>query len=73
MTEVATIAAEVNGKRVLCRISAEVLRQKFPGPGGEPMLVVTQNRSVIQAAARRLIENEAYQEDGSIVIRLADV
>lgn len=73
MTEVATIAAEVNGKRVLCRISAEVLQQKFPEPGGEPMKMVTRNRSAIRDAARRLIESEAYEEDGSIVIRLTDV
>lgn len=73
MTEVATIAAEVNSKRVLCRISTEVLQRKFPDSGNEPMVVVAQNRAVIQAAARRLIESEAYEEDGSIVIRLTDI
>jgi hypothetical protein len=73
MTKVATIAAEVNRKRVLCRISTEVLQQKFPESEGEPMLVVAQNRLLIQAAARRLIESEAYEDDGSIVIRLTDI
>lgn len=72
MTKVATVAAEVNGKRVLCRISMEVLHQKFVGSASEPMAVVADNRSAIQAAAKRLIENEAYEDDGSILIRLSD-
>lgn len=73
MTKVATIAAEVDKKRVLCRISAELLCKRFRAPADQPMRAVADNRVVLQAAARRLIEKGAYEEDGSIVIRDRDV
>ncbi len=73
MTKVATIAAEVDKKRVLCRISAELLRRKFRARSDEPMRAVADNRVALQAAARRLIEKGAYEEDGSIIIRDQDV
>lgn len=73
MTKVATIAAQVNKKRVLCRISMEVLKKKFHASADEPMRAVAENRSVLQAKARILIENKAFEEDGSIVIRSKDI
>jgi hypothetical protein len=73
MTEVATIAAQVNKKRVLCRISSEILRERFQASPEEPMQAVAANRPAIEAAARKLIENEAYEEDGSITIRRTDI
>jgi len=33
------------------------------------MRFVARHRTAIQEAARRLIENEAYEEDGSVLIR----
>lgn len=69
MTKVATVAAQVGGRRVLCRISMDVLKKKFRASPDEPMKAVAKNRSVIQAAARELIESKAFEEDGSIVIR----
>ena len=69
MTKVATVAAQVSGRRVLCRISLDVLKKKFRASPDEPMQAVAKNRSVIQAAARELIETKAFEEDGSIVIR----
>jgi hypothetical protein len=73
MTKVATIAAQVDQKRVLCRISMEVLQKKFRASTDEPMRAVAENRSVLQARARKLIESEAFEEDGSIVIRSKDL
>jgi len=58
VTKVATVAAEVNKLRVLCRISLKVLRDKFGASEDEPMLSVTQHRAVIQNAAQKLIENK---------------
>ncbi|HEX9586001.1 MAG TPA: DUF1488 domain-containing protein [Gammaproteobacteria bacterium] len=69
MTKVATVAAQVGARRVLCRISMDVLKRKFRASPDEPMKAVARNRSVIQAAARELIESKAFEEDGSIVIR----
>ena len=73
MTKVATIAAQVGGKRVLCRISIEVLKKRFRASASEPMQSVSKNRMVIRDAARKLIEDKAYEEDGSILIRQKDI
>ncbi|MES9858864.1 MAG: DUF1488 domain-containing protein [Sedimenticola sp.] len=71
-TKVATVAADVDKKRVLCRITLEILRDKFGASEKEPMQSVAQHRTAIQEAARRLIENGVYEEDGSVLIRAWD-
>ncbi len=73
MTEVASIAAEVNKNRVLCRISLKLLQDRFGASPEEPMQAVVANRAAIQAAAQKLIESEAYEEDGSVLIRAKDI
>lgn len=73
MTKVATIAAQVDQRRVLCRISLELLQKKFRASEDEPMRAVAENRTLLQARARVLIEKEAFEEDGSIVIRSKDL
>ena len=73
ITKVATVAAGVNKNRVLCRISLEILIDKFGASEVEPMRSVAQHRMAIQEAARKVIENEAYEEDGSILIRACDL
>ena len=72
-TKVATIAAQVSGKRVSCRISAKDLKTKFDVYTDEPMKTVTEYRKEIESAARRLIEDKAYEEDGSISVRFKDL
>lgn len=73
LTKVATLAAEVNKNRVLCRISFDVLRRKFRASKDNPMQSVAENRDSIRAAAKRLIESKSYEEDGSIIVRAADI
>ncbi|GMQ75425.1 MAG: hypothetical protein BMS9Abin01_0675 [Gammaproteobacteria bacterium] len=73
MTKVASIAAQVDQRRVLCKISMEVLQKKFQASADEPMRAVAENRSLLQAKARILIENEAFEEDGSILLRSKDI
>ncbi len=73
MTETATLAAEVNKRRVLCRISLKILRNKFGASAEEPMESVAQHRTAIQEAARKLIESNVYEEDGSVLIRAQDL
>jgi DNA-binding XRE family transcriptional regulator len=68
MTNMATIAAQFNKQRVLCRISQETLREKFGASEEDPMQSVAQHRIAIQKAAVMLIENETYEEDGSVLI-----
>jgi len=71
-TKVATIAANVDKNRVLCRISLEILRDKFGASEKEPMQSVVKHRTAIQEVVRTLIENRGYEEDGSILIRASD-
>ncbi len=73
LTRVATIAADVDGKRVSCRISAADLQKKFESVPDAPMLVITANRTQIENAARILIQNKAFEADGSIVIGYKDL
>ena len=72
-SKVATIAASVDKERVLCRISLTILRNKFGALEDHPMRSISQHRLVIQDAARKLIEKEAFEDDGSIMIRSVDI
>ena len=69
LAELAIIAADVDKRRVSCRISLEVLCEKFEASRDDPMLAVSENRPALQAVARKLIETGAFEEDGSIRIR----
>lgn len=73
VTEVATVAAEVDKQRVLCQISIQILKDKFGIEDGAPMSYIARHRIAIQDAARKLIENGSYEEDGSILIREQDI
>ena len=73
VTKVVTLAAEVNKKRVLCLVSLETLSDKFGVLEEKPMRSVAEHRTAIQEAARKLIENEVYEEDGSVLIRPQDL
>jgi plasmid replication initiation protein len=73
LAKMATVVAEVDKKRVLCRISLESLKDKFGATDDEIMQSVAQHRSAIQEAARTLIERESYEEDGSVLIKTRDL
>jgi len=73
MTEVASIAAEMSDRRVMCRIAGDVLQKAFGPAGADPMQIVVANRPAIEAAARKLIERTAFADDGSIVIGPKDL
>jgi hypothetical protein len=71
--KMATIAAQVNKQRVLCRISQKTLRNKYGASKDEPMQSVAQHRIAIQDAAKMLIESNSFEEDGSILILERDL
>lgn len=73
MTEFATIAAQVDGRRVLCRISKGDLQKKFDAPEENPMRVLTEHRTVVEDAARKRIEDGDFENDGSILLRYKDL
>jgi hypothetical protein len=73
ITQVATILAVANGKRVACKISLQVLKERFDASIDQPMVAVAENRVAIRAAALTLLEKSAYEEDGSILIRRKNI
>lgn len=73
LTNVATIAAEFEGRRVLCRVKIDDLRKKFRVFKGEPMDMVIGNRKEIENAARHLIENRKFEADGSVMIKYQEL
>jgi len=73
VNKIASIAAQVNGKRIFCKISGDVLQKKFDAMADDPMNAVTENRTQIENAARKLIENDTYDNDGSILIEYRDL
>ena len=66
--EIATIAIDVDKRRVLCRISKEVLASMSSDKSIDPMVILSENRPIIEAKARELISQKAYEDDGSITI-----
>jgi len=72
-TEVATIAAQVSGKRVSCRISFADIKTRFRVLSDTPLKTVATYKKEIEEAARTLIENKKYEKDGSIRISYKDL
>ncbi len=72
VTKCVSIAADVNGRRVLCRIPETVLKKRFDAADGGPTAQVSANRRVIEAAATGLIQRKAFAADGNVDIRLED-
>ena len=69
----ATFPADVDGGRVLCRISWEALTDHFDGDrGGDPVVPLRANRAAIEAKAETLMRVGRFEEDGSILLRTSD-
>lgn len=73
MHEVATIAVNVDKKRVLCRISKEVLNLVAENKEAAPMDTLSNYCALFEGKAKRLIENKAFEDDRLIIIRKADM
>ncbi len=73
VTKVATIAAQFNGERVSCRVNIDDLGKKFHTFPDEPMQSITNYRTEIENAARKMIENNNFEDDGSIMISYKDL
>ena len=73
MLKVATIAVDVDKTRVLCRISRDVLQLFCKDKNVDPMHILKDHRSLFEDKALKLIEDKAYEKDGSLEIREADV
>ena len=72
-TEVITIAAQVSGKRVSCRVSYSDIKIRFSEMAETPLLTAKKYRKEIEEVAKILIKNKTYEEDGSIKINYQDL
>jgi hypothetical protein len=69
----ATFPANVDGERMLCRISWEALTDHFGGDrGGDPVEPMRANRITIETKAEALIRAGHFEEDGSVLLRTSD-
>ena len=73
MTRCVSIAADMNGRRILCRIPETVVHAKFNCLDQEATLTVTANRPAVEAAAKTLIQRKSFASDGMIDIPLEDL
>jgi hypothetical protein len=69
IAKIATIVAERDRKRILCRIPLDVLESRYEASADAPMNAVTCHRDAIREAASALIRAEAFEDDGSVMIR----
>ena len=73
LTEMATIAAQYKGRRVSCKVRINDLKKKYHFFPDQPMQLVTNYRHEIETAAKKLIESNEFQDDGSIIIKYKDL
>jgi hypothetical protein len=65
-------AAYVGEQTLACAISIEALHDHFEGDHQKPTETFTRNRAAIERIAERLIANQRFERDGSVLIRTAD-
>lgn len=70
--DVVSFPAEINKQRINCAISWEALQDHFGGDNIPPLEAFRSNRSVIEGVAERLINEQRFEQDGSILIRSKD-
>jgi hypothetical protein len=70
--DVAMFGARVGAKNVLCAVSLEALVDHFRADPRQPLATFRQHRATIEELARRLIQAQRFEADGSILIRSQD-
>ena len=71
--KVVWFTALVDGRRVDCGISIEALRDHFGAYYDDPLPIFRTNRGRIEAVATRLITQGRFENDGTLLIRSADL
>jgi hypothetical protein len=71
--QVVWFTAIVDGKRVECGVSIEALRHHFGAYHDDLLPVFRANREKIEAVAAILIMQGRFQDDGTLLIRSADL
>jgi hypothetical protein len=66
-------SAIVDEKSIDCGVSIDALREHFGAYADDPLPAFRAHRGRIQAAATKLITARRFEDDGSIIIRSADL
>lgn len=64
--------ASVSAKYIPCAISLEALQDHFNGDPRQPLETFRQHRPTIENLARKLIQGQRFELDGSVFIRSQD-
>ena len=70
---IVTFWAEINGKEIRCVIWGETLRDKFNAAFDNPLPAFNENRNRIEEIAEKLINEDRFEADESILIKNDDV
>jgi hypothetical protein len=65
--------AIVDEKCIDCGISLEALRDRFGAYYDDPLPAFRSNRARIEKAAAKLIAERRFEDDGTVLIRAADL
>jgi hypothetical protein len=65
--------AIVDEKTITCGISIEALREHFGAYYDDPLPAFRTHRAIIQEAATRLMMERRFEDDGTVLIRTADL
>jgi hypothetical protein len=71
--KVVWFSAIVDEKRIDCGVSIEALRDHFGAYYDDPLPAFKAHRARIQEAATRLITRRRFEDDGTVIIRSADL
>ena len=71
--KVVWFSAIVDEKCIDCGISIEALRDHFGAYSDDPLPVFKSNRARIQEAAAKLIIERRFEDDGTVLVRNADL
>ena len=66
-------SAIVDEKTIDCGVSIEALRDHFGAYVDDPLPAFRSHRARIQDAATRLITERRFEDDGTVIIRSADL
>jgi hypothetical protein len=71
--QVVWFSAVVGDKCIDCGISIQALRDHFGVYADDPLPAFKSNRARIQQAAAKLIRQRRFEDDGTVLVRSADL
>ncbi len=73
ITESVKFPAEIDGKKIICKISIEALMDHFNCDVNNPLAAFDKNRPAIIEITEDFINGDLFEEDGSILVRNSDI